>query len=171
MRLAARAGSPRWSVRALESFDDAQARAFARLAETTHPGATRMLAACAEWLREHDKGDGRIIPLPLLVLDEDAHPALLLPMMLWHRSGLRHVLPARHRDAPKALTRAACPLPRPGLALSELEARAILHAVIAKLPPADLLTIALPRPGAHALSWRGLLHLLSSRLRGETARE
>ena len=167
MRLAARAGSPRWSVRLLDTFDDPEVRAFAGLVDTARPGATRMIAACDDWLREQGS---RTTPLPLQVLDEDAQPALLLPLLLRKRKNLRLVLPARWRPAPDALSRAALPISRPGLALSRLESRAILRAIVVRLPPADLLATPLLHPHVLPLSWRGLVHLLSLRLRGEKAR-
>ena len=167
MLMAARAGSQRWSVRVLAGFDDPEARAFARLVESARPGAIRLLHACAAWFRDRRIRGERLIPLPLLVLNEDGRPVMLLPMIMRERDGLHHVMPARHATGPEEAPRPAPPLMLPGLALSDLEARAILRSVMAKLPPeADLLTISLHRPGTHALSWRGLLHLLRRKLRG-----
>jgi hypothetical protein len=172
MLMAARAGSPRWSVRELDAFDDPEALAFARLVEGARPGATGLLLSCAAWLRRRRESGEPLQPLPLLVLNEDGRPVMLLPMVLRERNGLRHVLPARGTAGVDEPPRPAPPLTLPGLALSALEARAVLHAIMAKLAGrADLLTIALPRPGTHALTWRGLFHLLRRRLRGETARD
>ena len=165
MLMAARAGSPRWSVRLLAAFDDPEALAFARLVESTRPGALRLLAACNDWLRQQQAAGETVEPLPLLVLDEDGQAVMLLPMIRRLHDGLHHVMPARCTGAADETPTPAPPLTLPGLALSELEARAIVRSIMAKLPPpADLLTISLPRPGTHALSWRGLLHLLRRRM-------
>ena len=164
MILAARAGSPRWSVRVLAAFDDPEAVAFARRVEGARPGAIRLLTACDEWVRQQAKCESTA-PLPLLVLNEDGRPVMLLPLVMCERQGLRHVMPVRHVAGTDAEPRPAPPLSLPGLALSALEARAILRAVMAKLPAGtDLLTFPLPHPGTHALSWRGLHHLLQRRL-------
>ena len=169
MLMAARAGSPRWSVRLLDGLDDPEALAFARLVEGARPGAPRLLERCDAWLRRLRQAGEAIEPLPLLVLNEDGQPVMLLPMIMREREGLHHVMPARHAVATdEAPPRPAPPLVLPGLSLSELEARAILRSVMAKLPQrADLLTTSLPRPGTHALSWRGLFHLLRLRLGGK----
>ena len=168
MLLAARAGSPRWSVRRLAGFDDPEALAFARLVAGARPGAVQLLNACDGWLRQRRAMGETINPLPLLVLNEDGQPVMLLPMVMREREGLRHIMPARRADTRDGALHPIPQLTLPGLALSELEVRAILHGVMAKLTPqADLLTIALPRPGTHALSWRGLFHLLRSRLGGK----
>ena len=168
MLMAARAGSPRWSVRILSAFDDPEARAFARLVEAARPGAVRLLEACDEWRRRRRAAGEAVTPLPLLVLNEDGQPVMLLPMVIREHDGLRHAMPV----PPSPPRQSFRVLALPDLALSALEARAILRAVMARLPAdTDLLTFPLPRPGTHALSWRGLFHLLARRLRGETARD
>lgn len=172
MLMAARAGSPHWSVRILPAFLDPEAIAFARLLEGVRPSAARMLAACDSWLKDRRGRGERITPLPLLVLNEDGQPVILLPMVMREDAGPRHVMPARQQARPGEEPRPAPPLALPGLTLSGLESRAILHAIMTRLVrerEADLLTTALPRPGTHALTWRGLYHLLLRHLRGDDA--
>lgn len=165
MLMAARAGSPYWSVRILADFDDPEALAFVQRAGQRPTGTSPFPQWCKAWLQQEREKGTQLSPLPVLVLSEDGQPVMLLPMVMKEHDGLRHVLPLPHPS--RKGTMSAVGLAGPDLALSALEARAILRAVIAKLPTGtDLLTFPMPRPGTHALSWRGLFHLLLRRLSG-----
>ena len=176
-----RAGSPHWPVRRLEAFTAPEALAFARLLREHHADVEDTLRACEESLQKLRKSGEDVLPLPMLVMDEDAEPAILLPLTRFRRpDGLFEVTPMP-LDAPGEAgeneggsRRYANPLCRPHLNLTRQEANAILRALFEKVPPADIarfnlcapdnLDQAADLPPAHALSWRGMYHLLRQRL-------
>ena len=174
-----RAGSRHWSALRLPSFTAPEALSFARNLERTQPDAPAMLRACEDGLKVLRASGAEVQPTPMLVLDEDAEPAILLPLVRRRHDGLLEILPlplkARglHAEATASVAQAA-PLCRPGLNLTRQEADAIRHVLLRKMPPADIVRLALCPPDghepdhhlppAHALSWRGMYHLLRHRL-------
>ncbi len=176
-----RAGSPHWSVRRLEAFTAPEAFAFARLLKEHQANAEDILRGCEENLQRLQRSGKDVLPLPMLVMDEDAEPAILLPLACLRRpDGLFEVTPMP-LDAPGEAgeneggsRRYATPLCRPHLNLTRQEANAILRALFEKMPAADIARFALCAPAnldqpmhlppAHALSWRGMYHLLRQRL-------
>ena len=175
-----RAGSSHWPVRRLETFTAPEALAFARLLKEHHAHAEETLRACEKNLQKLRKSGEDILPLPMLVMDEDAEPAILLPLARFYRpDGLFEVTPmplnapGEAGESESSSRRYASPICRPHLNLTRQEANAILRALFEKMPPADIarLNLCMPAnldqptelPPAHAISWRGVYHLLSGR--------
>ena len=79
----------RFSVRRLQAFDDPEALALAA-ARGDAGAAQRLRALQAEWGEAREQpAPWRATPYPLLILDENATPALLLPLLLWRAATAR----------------------------------------------------------------------------------
>ncbi len=130
----AMAGPPRFSVRLLDAFDAEDALALAR--EDSRPGQQQALRQLQREVDIARARTGQPRPWPLLLLDANASPAMLLPLLLWRpssppgRAGLRTLAtlaaPASHPHFN--------PPRRADWQMTVLQARAMLHAITAMLP-------------------------------------
>ena len=155
----------RFSVRRLQAFDDPAALALAAACGDAR-AAQRLRALQAGWREAREQPAAwRATPHPLLILDEDATPVLLLPLLLW-RAATRG-----KRTAPTGILTlaglregAGCApvLPRPErLKFTALQWRALWRTVQMKLALAEAdLLICQPLPPTGPLTTAELRRLL-----------
>ena len=146
----------RFSVRWLETFDDPAALSCAALCRDSAAARRhlkRLQARCASAMETARKAEeaGAIEelpwqaqPLPLLILDENAFPTLLLPLLRWRNRQSENPFSPREIITLAGTGRAVAAqhilLQQAGARLTALQTRSLWHTVLRRLPHgADLL--------------------------------